>query len=122
MKLLTNLKRVRGKGRGKEMGIPTINFEVPKDFNLPHGVYAGRLITPSKKYQAAIHFGPVPQFQESTPTLEAYILDGEVTDTSDLLDLEFVAFIRGIKQFPNIPAMLTQIEEDVIKIKDILNV
>lgn len=31
---------IKGKGRGKELGFPTINLAVPENFNLKPGIYA----------------------------------------------------------------------------------
>lgn len=114
------VERTKGKGRGKKLGIPTFNFKIPKSLNLPYGVYAGYLVTEKVKYKAAIHFGPRPQFQESDPSLEAFILEGNIQTLSDQLELEFISFIRDIQSFPSVSDMLKRIEIDIEAIKKIL--
>lgn len=112
--------QVKGRGRGKKIGLPTFNFSIPKNLHLAYGVYAGWLYKNNKKFQAAIHFGPRPQFAESDPSLEAFILDELPKNNVVPLKLEFVEFIRIIKKFPTINDMLTQIDQDILQIKEIL--
>ena len=111
---------VKGKGRGKKMGIPTLNFAIPKTLKLPHGVYAGWLIAGKNKYQAAIHFGPRPQFDETDPSLEAYLLQNETVSQNAQLQLAFIAFIRQIQRFSSVSEMLKRIAVDVKEINKIL--
>ncbi len=113
------VKKIKGKGRGKALGIPTLNFSIPQELNLPFGVYAGRLKTNKQFYPAALHFGPRPVFSEKDISLEAYILnifDEELKDA----ELEFVKFIREIKNFADQKQMVERIKEDVKEIKNVL--
>ena len=111
---------VKGKGRGKKMGIPTLNFAIPKTLKLPHGVYAGWLIAGKYKYQAAIHFSPRPQFNETDPSLEAYLLQNAIIPQNTELQLTFSAFIRNVQKFPSVSEMLKRIAVDVKEINKIL--
>lgn len=115
--LFLTVQRTSGKGRGKQMDIPTINFVIPSGLNISQGIYAGYVINDSKKYQAAIHFGPRPQFNESDPSLEAYILEGIIKIDSGDIQLVVVKYVRKIYTFPTIEDMLTQIEVDIKTIK-----
>ncbi len=114
--VLISVTPTTGKGRGKKLGIPTFNFSIPRDLTLPHGVYAGWLITGDKRYQAAIHFGPRPQFTETDPSLETYLLDGVLNSKITDAQVVFTHFIRPIRSFPSVNAMLLQIKQDVRKI------
>ncbi len=118
--IVYKVRRTTGKGRGKKIGIPTINFQIPPELTLPHGIYAGWLYEGKSKYPAAIHFGPRPVFTESDPSLEAFLLDGVIPKMSENHRLEITAFIRPVKQFPTIRDMLIQIDNDIKKIKTIL--
>ncbi|MBI4067110.1 riboflavin kinase [Candidatus Gottesmanbacteria bacterium] len=113
-------KVIKGKGRGKGLGIPTINFEIPEDLNISYGVYAGRLLMNKKIYPAAIHFGHRPVFQEEDKSLEAYILD-KFNENITEGELEFIKFIREIRNFPNPQEMVNQIKKDVGEIQRILD-
>lgn len=101
------------------MGIPTLNFAVSPSLNIPYGVYAGRLFIGNNSYPAAVHFGPRPVFGERGISLEAYILDPfseQITEG----ELEFIQFIREIRNFPDPKNMVVQIKNDVQKISEIL--
>lgn len=117
------LTKTKGKGRGEELGIPTINFTIPENLDLPYGVYAGWFYNNTQKYQAAIHFGPRPTFNEKDPSLEAYILSGNIEITQDSFMLEFVKLIRDEKtfHFNSESEMLARIAKDVEEIKKVLN-
>lgn len=110
-----------GYGRGKKLGIPTINFKIPKNLNLSYGVYAGWLFSEFNKFPAAIHFGPRPQFSETDPSLEAFILDGALKNPPASAILKFVKFMRTIQTFPTVEKMLEQIQEDIAEIRKVLS-
>lgn len=112
---------VKGRGRGRQIGVPTYNFRIPSDFSIAYGVYAGWMSVSGKKYPAAIHFGPRPVYEEKQPTLEAHILGKTVPDISHAeTELELVAYIRGVQNFLTPQKMVEQIQKDVIGIKTIL--
>ena len=117
---LYNVVKVAGRGRGKKLGIPTLNFSIPKTIREPHGIYAGWVHANSEKYSAAIHFGPRPVFAESDPSLEAYVLNGTISQDTANFKLELVSFIREIRNFPSTEDMVAQIKKDVLAIKKIL--
>ena len=111
---------VVGKGRGKGMGFPTLNLEIPEAFDAKHGIYAGYVYIGEKKYTTAIHFGPVPTFREAEPTLEAYVLDTKLQEAPSELDIELVAFIREIRQFKGSDELREQIARDVAEVRKAL--
>ncbi len=112
-----SVKVTWGKKRGKQLGIPTLNFSIPKTLTLPYGIYAGWLLQKDNKHQAAIHFGPRPQFKEANPSLEVYLFNNEFVKEKVNLKLQFVHFIRKIETFPSIDNMLQQITQDITEIK-----
>lgn len=118
------VKKISGHGRGKELGIPTINMEIPNNLQLPYGVYAGWIVVKGKKYQSAIHFGPRPTFNETEPSLEAYILDGNIKNVPNVLELILIQFIRGVETFyfTSEKEMLTRIDQDIKEINTILSI
>lgn len=117
-----SVQRTSGKGRGRQLGIPTFNFMIPTTLKLPYGIYAGYLMNEEKKYKAAIHFGPRPQFNEMDPSLEAYILEGHIENILIETEMEFVAFIRQINSFSTVDAMLQRIDIDINEIEKILKI
>ncbi len=54
---------VGGDGRGRGMGLPTANLEIPADAALPsRGVYAARAVLASGRSAAAVNIGVAPTF------------------------------------------------------------
>jgi riboflavin kinase/FMN adenylyltransferase len=111
---------ISGRGRGRRIGFPTINMEIPEGLGATHGIYAGWVYAYDKRHPAAIHYGPVPTFQEAAPTLEAYVLDGTLASLPPEIEFEFVAHIRDIELFLNAEELAVQIKSDVEDVEKIL--
>lgn len=111
---------ISGRGRGRRIGFPTINMEIPEGLGATHGIYAGWVYAGGKRHPAAIHFGPVPTFQEVAPTLEAYVLDGTLPSLPRDIEFEFVAHVRDIRLFLNAEELAAQIKSDVEDVEKIL--
>lgn len=119
MKIIS--RQIKGKGRGKFLGFPTINLEIPDGFELANGIYSGMATIESKDYLAAIHFGPVPTFDEQEKTLEVFLINTHESDLPkgpiDNLKLTIKNKIRDIKKFETEDLLKEQIKEDVENIK-----
>lgn len=118
-------KKIQGKGRGKQMGFPTINLEIPANFTLRDGVYSSYVTVAGKKYQGALHYGPIPQFGESKKSLEVYLLDckdiSEKVVRSGTISVEIVRYLRPILKFDSVDALVAQIDLDVQTTRNILS-
>ena len=114
-------KQVKGRGRGKLLGYPTINLEVPPHFELADGVYAAWVTIQGTKFRGALHWGPIPTFDESQKSLEVYVLGVDDHDLAhaDLsaITVEPIARLRSIGKFATIAALTRQIELDVIAVR-----
>lgn len=117
-------KSIHGKGRGKKIGIPTINLTIPSDFSLHPGVYAAFVTLKGTRYPAALHYGAVPTFAQSKPSLEAHLLTNlgltEAAVRSATIRVEIIQRIRGIKKFASQQQLVDQIAIDVSRINTIL--
>ncbi len=115
-------KQIKGKGRGKLLGYPTINLEIPSDFREEEGIYASWVTINGQKYKGALHFGPVPTFNEKEKSLEVFLIDGKKEDLTNIneIELKLVIKIRDILSFQNIGELADQIAKDVEEIKRIL--
>ena len=109
-----------GAGRGKRIGFPTLNFEVPENFEHAHGIYCGWVYIGEKKYRAVFHFGPIPTFHESKPTLEAFVLDVEIREEVERAGFQFVKRLRDVENFTSAGDLTIEIREDVKKAREIL--
>jgi riboflavin kinase/FMN adenylyltransferase len=116
--------KVKGKGRGKDMGVPTINLQIPKKLEIQDGIYAVFVMIAGKKYQGALHFGPIPQFDEEKKSLEVFLLNVQTISEKMVkespITVEIVSYLRPIQKFSSVKKMVAQIEKDVVNAKDIL--
>jgi len=119
-------KVVRGAGRGRSIGIPTINLEPPDPRKLlpPDGVYAvrvrilesgSRIPTPGSKildYGGMMNQGPRPTFGEETRTLEIHLFDFDRDVYGETVYVEWVRRLRAVQAFPSRDALVAQLERD----------
>lgn len=105
-----------GHQRGREMGIPTINF-YPKDLLLPpHGVYISRLKTQDRRWDAVTSIGTRPTFDDGDRvSVETYVLDPafEGTPYGEALQVELLQWIREERAFEDAEALQKEMERDV---------
>ncbi len=103
---------VRGQGRGRKMGYPTVNLAV-EQLVPAQGVYAGRALVAGGWYPAAISVGTNPTFDHQRVSVEAFLLDfsGDVYDTS--IDLAFDQWIRDQQSLAGMEPLKRRISMDV---------
>jgi riboflavin kinase/FMN adenylyltransferase len=119
-------KVVKGSGRGKEMGFPTVNIELENVVLLPmDGVYGGFISFKSSviasdqrecgnlKFFCAISIGNQPTFDGKKRSLEAFILDFHGQVYGEEATVEFAFFVRPQKRFESKEALVSQIQKDV---------
>lgn len=117
---IAHVPTVAGAGRGRNMQIPTINFETE---NLPdhleHGVYACWITIDGQRLKGAMHFGPRPVFKDSV-SFEVHILDEAITALPESCDLTIVKRIRDVQDFPSKEALIERIRKDIEETRAIL--
>lgn len=113
MDKLISAKVVSGQGRGKRLGFPTANLEISPEQQLPpFGVYAGYIFWGQKKYKAAISCGPAYTFNETKPTLEAFLIDFNGDLYGQPVTLQLVAKLREMEKFGTPEALVEQMHRD----------
>ena len=65
---------VRGAGRGKKLGIATLNFDPNAARGLKEGIYVCRVIF-ERPYWGVLHYGPRPVFGEADNSLEVHLFE-----------------------------------------------
>ena len=119
---------VKGKGRGKPMGFPTINLKIPDGFELKDGIYAAKVNIEKKVFKGALHYGPVPTFSEEEKSLEVYLIEVTNEDLINygfenldgkLIKIEIIKYLREIIKFKMVEELVKQIEEDVKNIQEL---
>jgi riboflavin kinase/FMN adenylyltransferase len=106
-----------GDKRGRELGFPTANLEVPDQLLLPaDGVYAGWYLRPDgTRHQTAISVGRRPTFYETAPfsLVEAHLLDFQGDLYDEIGTVQFVRQLRGQVRFTSVELLIEQMVNDV---------
>jgi FAD synthase len=108
---------VGGERRGRLIGFPTANVQVPVASLLPpDGIYAGLARSeqdPSLRWAAAISVGSNPTFDGISRTVEAHLLDFAGELYGQQLHLQAVHRLRGMSKFPDLQSLVDAITADV---------
>ena len=108
---------VVGDQRGRLLGFPTANVEVPNTMCLPaDGVYAGWYERSDRELlPCAINLGRRPTFYEHADhsLLEAHLLDFQGDLYGERAKVRFTHFLRSERKFDGIDALVAQLKHDV---------
>jgi riboflavin kinase/FMN adenylyltransferase len=126
-------KIVSGRGKGRELGYPTLNMETPTQILPAEGVYAGHVVLSDReglpfgqgdRVQAVFSLGQARTFGDAFPLLiEAHLL--RIQDkpiTASHMALDFVKRLRSQHKFPSVEALTQQISLDCEQAKQALGV
>lgn len=117
---ITNARTVKGAGRGKKLGIATVNFDPISADGLKEGIYVCMVIFPSassghvaRPYWGVLHFGPRPVFGDEERSLEAHLFEFEDGTETKTADIEIYDFIRKVANFKSKAALVARINKDI---------
>ncbi|WP_457622353.1 bifunctional riboflavin kinase/FAD synthetase [Persephonella sp.] len=113
---------VKGDGKGKDLGFPTINIIPPPDLCLKKGVYAGYVSFNCDQHPAVINFGYRPTVDGKKLFIEAHVIDKNINPESEYVRIFFKEYIRPEKKFEDTKQLYDQIKEDVETAKKIVEV
>lgn len=103
-----------GEQRGRQLGFPTANLEVPPERLLPeNGIYVCRAHLARGSFAAVTNVGTRPTFDHSATTVEAHLLDFEADIYGESLRLDFLTRLRSELRFASAEALVQQMYEDV---------
>jgi len=105
---------VPGAGRGRTIGVPTINLASPDARKLLplDGVYAVWVWWRGTRYGGMMNQGPRPTFAEQGRTLEVHLLDFAGDLYGETVRVEWVQRLRDVQAFPSRDALVAQLERD----------
>ncbi len=105
---------VPGAGRGRTIGVPTLNLAPPDARKLlpPDGVYAVWVWWRGTRYGGMMNQGPRPTFAEQGRTLEAHLFDFAGELYGETVRVEWVQRLRDVQAFPSREALVAQLERD----------
>ena len=108
---------VHGDKRGRTIGFPTANIEVPNAMCLPaDGVYSGIIKrADGSSHVCAINLGRRPTFFEHADhsLLEAHLLDFDADLYGERVSVTFEHFLRSERKFEGLESIKTQLQLDV---------
>lgn len=115
---------IHGEKRGRELGYPTANMAL-SGLHLPRfGVYAVKvdvLTGPhAGAYMGAASLGVRPMFAGEVPNLETFLLDFKGDLYGHHISVALVEYLRPELKFDGLPALITQMDADIAKSRDIL--
>jgi riboflavin kinase/FMN adenylyltransferase len=114
---------VRGWGRGRKLGFPTLNMHKPEQIIPAEGVYAGfveiadqqqTLLREQRRLPAVFSIGQARTFGDEHPLLiEAHLLDENTGDmTGKWMAMDFVQRLRSQHRFRTPEELVAQITKD----------
>ena len=106
---------VKGAGRGRTIGIPTLNLESPDPNKLlpPDGVYAARVVLKDgREFGGMMNQGPRPTFGEAARALEVHLFDFSGELYGETVDVQWVRRLRDVQAFPSREALVAQLDRD----------
>ena len=116
-------KVVGGKKIGREIGFPTANLEVNKEFRLIEtpGVYATYIDFDGKSYKSMTYIGTKPTINnDRVESIEVHVFDFEGNLYDKTVKIRFVKRIRDERIFENLEVMRRQLEIDEKDSREIL--
>ena len=106
---------VHGKHIGTELGFPTINLKLSDNYLLPKfGVYKTICYIDNVPHISITNVGVKPTVGENNkPNVEVHLFNFDKEVYGDLINLEFVKFIREERKFDSLEKLKEQIKNDI---------
>jgi riboflavin kinase/FMN adenylyltransferase len=113
---------VPGAGRGRTIGIPTINVGGVPGNKLfpPDGVYAVWVETTSGRYGGMLNQGPKPTFGDSSRSVEAHLFDFSGDLYGSWVRIEWVERLRETRRFSSVGQLEEQLTQDQTQAQAVL--
>ncbi|MEO7084701.1 MAG: riboflavin biosynthesis protein RibF [Gemmatimonadaceae bacterium] len=105
---------VPGSQRGRDLGYPTLNLELPTLRKLlpPEGVYAVRAQSRRGSFGGMMNLGTRPTFGELERTLEVHLFDVHGDWYGESVSIEVIRRLRDVTKFEGVEALVAQLGRD----------
>lgn len=115
-------KVVKGDGRGSQIGIPTANLKVVRQFLPASGVYKTKVRIDGEEYLSITNVGVRPTFKPNAieQVVETHILDFNKNIYDKRMQVEFLDWVRPEMKFSSVDALVSQIHADIDAVKSSL--
>ena len=104
---------VEGRKLGRQIGFPTANVERGEEQFPPDGVWVVRARVGSGCRDGVANLGVRPTVDGEDRVLEVHLFDFSGDLYGEILEVEFVKFLRGERKFESLEALKAQISRDV---------
>lgn len=104
----------RGSARGRDLGYPTLNIELPSPRKLlpPHGVYAVRASTSRGMLGGMMNLGGRPTFGELERHVEVHLFEASGDWYGESVSVEVIHRLRDTTRFASVDALVAQLARD----------
>ena len=105
---------VTGDKRGRKLGVPTANLDMPLQQALPgDGIYATIAYVDGRQFASATNIGTRPTFGNGKKTVETHLLNYEGDLYGKKIKVEFIKRLREEQFFASPEDLRTQIKKDI---------
>jgi len=106
----------RGAQRGRGIGFPTLNLDVPpRQLLPPDGVYAAIVETSAGRFGGMMNQGHRPTFDDGRRLIEVHLFGFAGDLYERWVRVEWVAHLREIRRFDGVAALRQQLEDDRLR-------
>ena len=115
---------VKGDQRGRELGYPTANVNMGDTIHPAYGVYATLVqIEGEDQWRgAATNIGIRPMFEIPTAQVESFIFDFDQEIYGKTIRVRPVERLRSEAKFDGLDALITQMDKDCAKAREVLGI
>jgi len=112
---------VQGAGRGRGIGVPTLNQKVVNETLPAIGVYASRTRWKNQVMNSVTNVGRVPTFTDQRNIqVETHVLNRDINAYGDTVDVDLIHRLRPEKKFASVEDLKKQIQQDILEASSIL--
>lgn len=115
---------IHGDARGRTIGYPTANVVMDASYVMPRlGVYATRVrLRDGRTFHAMTNVGRRPTFYDTGDvSIESHLFDFSEDLYGQLIEIEWVRFIRNERAFDGLDSLIAQLKQDETKARSILS-
>lgn len=133
LKLQFDGKIVPGVGRGRRIGIPTINIATARDLELAHGIYFCMVEMPPHmggEYYGAMHFGPRPTFGDPVTMCEIHLVERvraampagrQVrSHVGEYVRVYVFDYLRSVVACENVEELKRYVKADIVRVRELI--
>jgi len=104
---------VRGMGKGRNFGFPTINIKlINNELNIENGVYVVTVFVHNRIYNGMLYVGTRPTFNLQEITVEIHIFDFNEDIYDQQISFQILHKIRDEMKFDDTDKLIKQLHQD----------